>query len=421
MSADSPPAKPPILNFCLAYLKFLMLTKDKLHIISFMCARFSWKDLKRAHELLSNYCNPDVDYNKRGPNSGDRSRAEFFCAESYRILENLDKQDLSPVVAIPSENIGAMLAFNDVHDHKKVDQRFQLIEEKVAKIGTLEATVTGLCETVATLLSGKSLPPLHDPVVLSSEPIRKENTVRRSNPDVLSMPSRNRSDSVASIKRGRPEESDASDIDLGFLEPRYNRRKAEKRLKRSSDNKLLPNKVAPLSDNPIVKPSANRRKANWGKVRNTASTGLTGAIRDLFVFNCSGNPDEKVVKSYLESQSINVTSVEMKSSKEAFKKSFRVSVASHDDYDKLLAGEILPVGTGVKPFIAPRNVHGSQPWKNTLARDNSQVSPNSLNDFIKEGELLKTIVSNAAKPSGLIVSKNISNTSDTITTVCNNG
>ena len=49
-----------------------------------------------------------------------------------------------------------MLAFNDVHDHKKVDQRFQLIEEKVAKIGTLEATVTGLCNTVSNLLSGKS-------------------------------------------------------------------------------------------------------------------------------------------------------------------------------------------------------------------------------------------------------------------------
>ena len=95
MSADTPPVKPPIFNLCLAYLKFLMLTKDKLHIINFMVARFKWQDLKRAHELLSKFCNPDSEYNKRGPNSGDRSRAEFFCSESYRILANLDKENLS--------------------------------------------------------------------------------------------------------------------------------------------------------------------------------------------------------------------------------------------------------------------------------------------------------------------------------------
>ena len=417
-----PSVKPPIFNAVLAYMKFLMLSRDRAYLQEAIIARFSLDDLINAHKVISSHCEPDSVHSKRGPNkAGRREKMISFFDDTYRIMCNLDKEGLSPVIACPAENLGVILNLNGHCDQKLNEARFQQLEEKVSKFGILESTVTELRNTVSTLLSGKSHPSLPASTVLSSERLLKENTARGSSPDVVFTPQKVRSDSVVSNKRGRVEDDELLDSDMEFIEPRYNSRKADKRLKRLSDNKLPFNKGTSSSVNPSMKSAVYRRKANWGKTRNTSSSGLTDAIQDLFVFHCAGNPDEKVVKSYLESHSINVTSVEMKSHKDAFRKSFRVSVASHGDYDKLLAGEILPVGTGVKPFIPSRSVHASHTWKTTSSTVSPSVSSNALNEFIKEGELLKSTVSEAAKPSGLVVSKNTPTNSDINTAVCHNG
>ena len=123
-------------------------------------------------------------------------------------------------------------------DQKLNESRFQQIEEKVLKISNLESSVTEPHNTDSTLLSGKSHPSLPAPVAFSSERLPKESTACASSPDV-----KMRSDSVASNKRSRVEDNELSDSDIEFIQPRYNIRKADKRLKHSPDNKLPFNKV----------------------------------------------------------------------------------------------------------------------------------------------------------------------------------
>ena len=121
-----------------------------------------------------------------------------------------------------------------------------------------------------------------------------------------------------------------------------------------------------------AKPFAARRQANWGKA--SISGGLAGAVPELFVFNCAGGPDEQIVKSYLESCELVINNVKRMSPVDAFKHSFRITVATFEDYDKLLSGGILPRFVGVKKFVyGRRKVEGDQ-WARKLSVGNHSSS-----------------------------------------------
>ena len=85
-----------------------------------------------------------------------------------------------------------------------------------------------------------------------------------------------------------------------------------------------------------------------------------GAVPDVFIFNCVGNPDEQTVKSYLEARSVAVTNIQKVSHQDARKHSFKVSLGSHEAYDKVMNKELLPRGTGVKIFKHRRE--RGDPW-----------------------------------------------------------
>ena len=336
MSADTPPVKPPIFNLCLAYLKFLMLTKDKLHIINFMVARFKWQDLKRAHELLSKFCNPDSEYNKRGPNSGDRSRAEFFCSESYRILANLDKENLSPVIAVPYEDIGAIQVLNDDYGQKRLDQRLKKIEDKMLRLDALEV---GLSKLNRLAESGTDKPAAIHPSVQ----LRVRDQSRGG--------SKSRSSSVESVKRFRADSNSSDEPDFDI--PKYNQSKNDaKKFKLQSDNNHYSDVVKSNLD---PHPTNGRRAANWGSASHSANSRFTGVVPELFVFNCSDKPEESEVKSYLEGKALNIIAVKRMSPQGSVRYSFKVTVGSYADYEKIISGgQYLPSGVGVKRFIPPR-------------------------------------------------------------------
>jgi hypothetical protein len=79
--------KPPLLNACLAYMRFMMNTRDKTYVQNSMCARFSLNSLKAAHKALSKYCDPSVEYNVRGPTkSSPREKAVFSAMNLIKFL-----------------------------------------------------------------------------------------------------------------------------------------------------------------------------------------------------------------------------------------------------------------------------------------------------------------------------------------------
>ena len=85
-------SNPVILNACLAYMRFQMISRDKLYIQDATCARFNLPSLKYAHEILFKSANPTVKYTaQRGPNkSGPREKAIFFFTECFKMLVDLD-------------------------------------------------------------------------------------------------------------------------------------------------------------------------------------------------------------------------------------------------------------------------------------------------------------------------------------------
>ena len=391
--STSPPV--PILNACLSYVKFMMINRDRLYIFDATVARFDIPSIKVAHEMISKFCDPTLRYTYKGPNKcTPREKAVHAVEGIYKILVNLDAQGLNPTIACPSEELNKILVLNGPCDHKMLEDRFQLIESQISHIKSLESSMVDIKRTVAAIMTnsqttshsaGAAVPP----VII--ERLQSDINVNARTTDIQSG-SKGRSFSVSSAKRGRSDDED-SDIDTEFLQPKYNLRKQEKRVKRSPDHKPL-SKLS--SSSSAFRSTPQRRKANWGKAVDTSSSGFIGAIPDLFVFNCAGQPDESVVKSYLESKNIEVVHVEMKSATDAYKRSFRVTVASHTDYDKLFAGEILPVGAGVKRFSHPRRKHTVNQWTSNShvniatanASDNVQSNTfqSRINEFYKVSE-----------------------------------
>ena len=126
----------------------------------------------------------------------------------------------------------------------------------------------------------------------------------------------------------------------------------------------------------------------------------------LFIFNCAGRPDEHKVKKYLESKDLMINKVTMMSQPDAYKRSFRVSVATCSDYDKLLSGEPLPPFVGVKKFIFGRNkANRSNSGQWSPGKKDSDV----INDFINQSNTERSLLSNLSAAQGGLESDGANN------------
>ena len=54
--------------------------------------------------------------------------------------------------------------------------------------------------------------------------------------------------------------------------------------------------------------------------------------------------NEELIATNLQSCNVDVKKVKMMSHEEAARRSFKISVSSYEDYDKLMSGEIIPRG-----------------------------------------------------------------------------
>ena len=248
-AANESPTQPVILNACLSYMRFNMVSRDKLYIQDATCARFDLPSLKIAHEVITKFCDSDKKSKYRGPNNvSPRDKAAHCFDEIYKILANLDRECLTPSIACPSEELHKLLEMNGHWDHKVIEDRFQKIEGEVSYIRGMERALEDIKCTVLAMMTNKSLPAATVLPPPSNERLQSEILVRESHHDNNLTP-KVRSESVVSYKRFRQEDDDVSDSDLEFLQPKYNLKKAEKRQKRSPDNKIL-NKVSSSSTVP---------------------------------------------------------------------------------------------------------------------------------------------------------------------------
>ena len=119
----------PILNACLSYIKFCMISKDKTYVQEATCAKFQLSTIKEAYELLFNHANPEKAFSYRGPNQSTiREKSVHAFNEIYKTLQKLDSDQKSPVIAWPSEEWRSILI--------AIDGRLCAVESDLNKLQT---------------------------------------------------------------------------------------------------------------------------------------------------------------------------------------------------------------------------------------------------------------------------------------------
>ena len=366
MGSDTPGEKPVILNGCLTYVKYLMISNDKDSVQDRVCSKFDCATIKAAYEALFKCVKPTEKFTYRGPTKGsDREKQVHAFNEVYKMLSNLDAQGISPVIACPSDALHTVLPVGGLPNQFLYEDRLRTLEKEVMRIKYLENSVSDIKKEVSSLKSSNkpSFPAL--PAALPRR--------FRSN-SVISNASRGRSISAASSKRGRSEDDESGAVSSNeeneFQVPKNQRKKKlyqEKRLKVLEGQSRYSDMVK--SGTPAK--NKKRRDAVWGK--SNSSDILSGAIPDIFLFNCSASSSEELVSDHLKRNAVNVTNVKLISHQNARKRSFKLSVASYSDFDKVLnpEGEILPRGVGARKYFHPKN----NEWQpNSDGKDSQQNS-----------------------------------------------
>ena len=102
--------------------------------------------------------------------------------------------------------------------------------------------------------------------------------------------------------------------------------------------------------------------------------GFSGVVPDAFIYKCSIDADGDKIKTHLINKGIGIKSVELKSHVNALTRSFKVSVESLEDFDKLNSGEFIPRNIRVKKYI-----HYSQFRRDSSVRGHASNSTSSEN------------------------------------------
>ena len=401
MSDDTPGASTeqntknmPILNACLSLIKHLMKNKDKSYAQDAVCSKFSINVLKNSYKILYRHVNPEDELSYRGPQkASDRDKCVHCFNEIYKLLVKLDSQDKCPIIACPSDELNQVFPATGQNDFS-YENRLRNVEIDMARLKSVEKSINDLRAEIRSFSRDDwpgPKPGVHVPRQLAQERLR-----------LTSISSVKSATSVSSSKRLRSESDietvGSEDDESQFEVPKYNQKKAknrEKKLKSSPERPSYSSKLITGSGKPPLK----SRPVVWGKshVPNVQNS-LSGAVPDLFMFNVVGEPSEETVGDYLSSCNISVKKVKLVSHANAPKRSFRISVSSFTDYDKMMSGEVLARGIGLRKFIPPKSEVTSSIW--APRKDANQPTTDSLSKtiskFMKESDAELQVLSNPA-------------------------
>ena len=327
-----------ILNGCLTYIYSLMSSRDKSFIGAAVVSSYDFPALKKARDLLYKFSDPQCkSYN--GPRNGtDADKAAHAFDSIYQKFIELDSSENLPPLACPPEEL-RFLPNKEQNVHQLCQLKFEKLDSEVAE---LKKTF----HSFVSIVTSKEDPPVFE------EPVNPpHNQLRRTEyrDKVLS--------SVSSISKKRKvnSEGDTDSVraeDQGFVYPKQYQRKLN-RMKSNTDTPSRRPSVA--RDHPQGK---NRKPGIWGKSQSSKVSSFKGVPRELpkaFIYRCHPQATKDDVQSFLKEESIDVTEVRVVSHANATFRSFVVSVRKKEDFDKLMTGEPLPSGVGVRRYFPPRD------------------------------------------------------------------
>ena len=380
----------PILNACLSLIKHLMKTKDKSYTQDSVCSKFSVTVMKNSYKILYRHVNPDEECSYRGPNKGsDRDKCIHCFNEIYKLLVKLDSQDKSPIIACPSDELNLVFPATGQNDFS-YENRLRNVETDMARLKSVEKSINDLRMEIRNMSKDDwPKPATHVPRQPAQGRLR-----------LSSMSSVKSATSVSSKRLRSDSETEpvGSDDDSQYEIPKYNLKKAknhEKKLKTSPERASYSNKLKAGSE----KPPTKGRPVVWGKSNVNIPNSLSGAVPDLFMFNVVGEPSEQAVGTYLLSCNVNVKRVKQVSHTDAPKRSFRISVASFSDYDKMMSGEVLSRGIGLRKFIPPKSETTANVWapRNGDKQPNSHSTlTNAISKFMQDSDAELQVLNNPA-------------------------
>lgn len=158
--------------------------------------------------------------------------------------------------------------------------------------------------------------------------------------------------SVKSVSVHKPTDAVISDVDGDFTLTRKQRNRIKRREKRS-------------------------KMSSAGTSSDTSVAGFSGKAPDVFIYRCSTDTKAEIIKDNLTNKGIQIKSVELYSHKDAATNSFKVSVETLEDFDKLLSRDFTPRFVKVKKFIYYRD-HKSdkRSWHHTPRNSSCMNHPN---------------------------------------------
>ena len=188
-----------------------------------------------------------------------------------------------------------------------------------------------------------------------------------------------------SLTRGRSDSikrrhSNGTGDESEFKLPRDQVRKINKR------QKLSNTAITASYSNKVehgVPQKANTKPFNWGRSKDEDITGFSGRVPDAFISRCSLQTDGDGIKNHLIKKGIKVKNVERKSKEIAKTRSFKISVESHADYDKLISGDFIPKSVKVEKFIYYKTFKGNN--RGQKASRKPAINSAELTSVIEKG------------------------------------
>ena len=374
-----------ILNPVLTLVKYLMGCESKLSIQNIICSKFDLDALKTARETLFKTLAPDDTYRYNGPKSSttDAEKSVHALDGILSKLQMLDKNASSLVFACPSYDLSCLNPSpgNSVGDDISMF-RMNKMEKDIEDLKSLKSNFDDLKNTVIAMVTaaeGARLMP---------------SVIPRVDPKEFPPIPRGRSGSTISTKRTRPSDSDGDPFtdEDGFRYSRNQIKKANREEKRQKLTSTTGSESYASKMKNAGPKIPQKKQFQWGKSNEDPSTGFKGVIPELFVTRCSVDTEPDHVLNHLKLKGIILKKIERKSRDDAPFKSFKLTVNSSEDFDKILSGDPLPTHVKVRKWIYYSTRHDESTFRKSLAELDRLE-----NDLLNPSQRIPTSMVNSEK------------------------
>lgn len=360
-----------------------MSSRDKHYIRESTCAKFGLETLKAAREVLYTTCEPTQHYGYQGPHVSKNTELERMhdaFEGIYSKLVKLDADKQMPSFSVPSAELLCLLKINTA-EHTTCESKFKKLGEDFEELkNTLHSFVS--------IVTSKSNPP-----ETAIPPVTRSRLMSTG--------------STGSLKRNADDWGDEEnfpslteaddDKEQPFEFPRRQRQMLAKRAK-------LSNNVGTEKKETYVDRAKMNSKPKPPSTKGTAkpTNNFRGAVSDIFMSNCDTDVTTNDIEEHFKGHHVKIKSIEKRSHNLALRKSFRISPATKEDYEKIMQTDLLPEEVEVRKYIPRRwtpddNQHPRMGRSQFKSASNSGVRTEDYRQLSAELEQIELQGTNTAK------------------------